>query len=190
MLFARASLKPARPECRWHRRSGSRLSRAFCAGLIEAPRRPAFLVLRGLASPIQLSRAFCAGLIEASCSVDTLPVGRRRRWQLSRAFCAGLIEATAGVATNFAQRALSRAFCAGLIEARNRRFGLPAWTVVMGYPVLFARASLKPPPSPSTPGTTAGLSRAFCAGLIEAFILQRPYVRIMCVIPCFLRGPH
>ena len=83
-----------------------------------------------------------------------------------------------------------------------------------GYPVLFARASLKLRfCTPLAEGRNllprafcAGLieasvpfvarearrwlPRAFCAGLIEATKLTGPCRRCRRVTPCFLRGPH
>ena len=81
--------------------------------------------------------------------------------------------------------------------------------------MLFARASLKLFNSPATIRSRASLSRAFCAGLIEATVnpaseraVRAGYpvlfaraslkhndivgedVRPGAVIPCFLRGPH
>ena len=81
--FARASLKPLATLRVW--RLGVKLSRAFCAGLIEA--RPQEQMTIGF--PCALSRAFCAGLIEAYAALQSSsPIAT-----LSRAFCAGLIEA-------------------------------------------------------------------------------------------------
>ena len=61
---------------------------------------------------------------------------------------------------------------------------------VCRYPVLFARASLKQhlPRRPATDGPA--LPRAFCAGLIEALESVRNLNNIAGVTPCFLRGPH
>ena len=107
MLFARASLKPGSPEGTYG--PITLLSRAFCAGLIEAgaggrqgdtqePRYPVLfaraslklLLLRKKKHMLPgLSRAFCAGLIEASIPLSPCPSIPG----LSRAFCAGLIEA-------------------------------------------------------------------------------------------------
>ena len=60
------------------------ISRAECAGLIEARRLPADGTIR-----TEISRAECAGLIEA-LRYASLAVSRIR---ISRAECAGLIEA-------------------------------------------------------------------------------------------------
>ena len=87
--------------------------------------------------------------------------------QLPRAFCAGLIEAGGRCSGSQPEPTeLPRAFCAGLIEAYvpfSVFSGLPHC-----YPVLFARASLKPGPLDPHAWPPDPLPRAFCAGLIEA----------------------
>ena len=60
----------------------------------------------------------------------------------------------------------------------------------MSYPVLFARASLKPPVGFAPAPLDSMLSRAFCAGLIEAPRRSANWKLFRSVIPCFLRGPH
>ena len=60
----------------------------------------------------------------------------------------------------------------------------------LGYPVLFARASLKPLAMGHSSNAASPLSRAFCAGLIEAARHMRRRGWVGVVIPCFLRGPH
>ena len=89
-----------------------------------------------------------------------------RQLPLSRAFCAGLIEAFWPGSPGVSASELSRAFCAGLIEAGPTRAAARASDP--GYPVLFARASLKPGVRRGCSAAVFALSRAFCAGLIEA----------------------
>ena len=178
MRFARASLKP---------RGGAELpqpvlglSRAFCAGLIEArairfpsgagscgyPVRFARASLKRPAPSAAGSggRSYPVRFARASLKRQTRSATRRRRRELSRAFCAGLIEAAAGAATARPSAWLSRAFCAGLIEAA--RSGQIHVGSRSRYPVRFARASLKPRQGE----------------LVAPEILD--------VIPCVLRGPH
>ena len=79
--FARASLKHSVVV---GADGGQQISRAICAGLIEAtPRRLRSCQRR------RISRAICAGLIEA---VETFS-NNWVRVVISRAICAGLIEA-------------------------------------------------------------------------------------------------
>ena len=106
---------------------------------------------------------------------------------------------------------LSRAFCAGLIEATATAFS--AVSVPSGYPVLFARASLKQivPEMMQTRFfrypvlfARASLKLAFAQYLCN-FALCYPVLfaraslkhysigsenGLYGVIPCFLRGPH
>ena len=112
----------------------TRLSGAFCPGLIEARRRRS-----GVPGTEKLSGAFCPGLIEARASA----MARATQDRLSGAFCPGLIEAglrwpvrvrrTRRYPGLFAPASLKRrmdvatpapysatlsgAFCPGLIEA-------------------------------------------------------------------------
>ena len=100
---------------------------------------------------------------------------------------------------------------ASLKPAKDR---LPTAYLPDGYPVLFARASLKHAGFRAAEQHRHELSRAFCAGLIEAksafiaSIHSDQLSRAFCagliearacqfrnndlgkVIPCFLRGPH
>ena len=56
--------------------------------------------------------------------------------------------------------------------------------------MLFARASLKPYLLRNAFLPVTELSRAFCAGLIEASPVLYILIFVPHVIPCFLRGPH
>ena len=176
MRFARASLKRAAPSPWPARRSW--LSRAFCAGLIEASsasrtpriRRPT------------LSRAFCAGLIEAGCKVKGAgyvlgyPV-RFARASLKRKRSLIGMKNAPSYPVRFARASLKR----GTRGRAPRRPGR--------YPVRFARASLKPiafrRPARNTTRYPVRFARASLkpAG---AYAVERRSD----VIPCVLRGPH
>ena len=93
-------------------------------------------------------------------------------------------------------------------------FAVQTWGALLRYPVRFARASLKLFDFVMLDVASITLSRAFCAGLIEANIVGKTMFGKPCypvrfaraslkpmsrlpsrtsnhaVIPCVLRGPH
>ena len=132
------------------------ISRAECAGLIEATP-----TLTRPFSQRMISRAECAGLIEAT----TTPRPRKRTYWISRAECAGLIEASYSTAD----------WRIGIrFPALNARASLKLDRIRIGpvkgtrFPALNARASLKPSTGTAFRKTPGRISRAECAGLIEA----------------------
>ena len=82
---------------------------------------------------------------------------------------------------------LSRAFCAGLIEAV---FGLgPILSGAVGYPVLFARASLKRRRRVGIADHRHGYPVLFARASLKPMYAGGNFPSNE-VIPCFLRGPH
>ena len=111
-----------------------------------------------------------------------------RREPLSRAFCAGLIEAQIIHSTLLELVGLSRAFCAGLIEA--------IWSLCFqrdrasGYPVRFARASLKPLRRFPRRLSRRSYPVRFARASLKRGAITASHTTLFRVIPCVLRGPH
>ena len=180
VLFARASLKQ-NIRILLQSQMGE-LSRAFCAGLIEAQQRRRDLP-QEQGYPVLFARASLKHVSEVDRVANTLagyPVlfaraSLKRIEQTSAAlgalgypvlFARASLKPALRIGVRPQNDLLSRAFCAGLIEAQPGN-SLP-WLMLECYPVLFARASLKLVPEISGSEHEVQLSRAFCAGLIEA----------------------
>ena len=86
------------------------ISRAICAGLIEA---------MFVGETKMLIMQFPAQFARASLKQCGTPRARGALATISRAICAGLIEAAAGSAAGWLRASISRAICAGLIEASH-----------------------------------------------------------------------
>ena len=81
---------------------------------------------------------------------------RFARASLKSKLADALFEMRVGYPVRFARASLKRLYNSCLLDTGT------------GYPVRFARASLKPGEPGRGKTTLAALSRAFCAGLIEA----------------------